>query len=1015
VYSKLRPIFPSAFLLALGLAVVLTGQAQAPAPVLAPVPAAVSAQASSTGSLRGHIADPTGALIPGAKVSIITAAGKTVATTTADSAGYYSVTGLPPGSYVIQATFDGFAPFQSAPIPLAAAQSKRVEVAMAIEVAQQSVTVSEDDSNTVNVEAGGNISAVILKGKDLEALSDDPDELSNELSALAGPSAGPNGGQIYIDGFSGGQLPPKSAIREIRINQNPFSAEFDRLGYGRIEILTKPGTDKLHGQFFLMGNDKNFNTGNPFTSDIPSYYSYQFNGTLNGALSKTASFFLSAEQRNTQSVNTWSIPDAVLPDGSGVYQDNFDYGVNLLGRRIRDNVSARIDWQLGAKNTLTARYGFWSESEHGDLNSGSLASASTHESNTDHTVQLSDAIAINDHLVNESRFQYERQNENHYPDSTARSLSVAGDFQGGGYSGQELQDHTTRLEFQNLTTMSHGAHAIKFGTRMRDTRDANLTNAGFNGNFSFSSASAYKNFVNGLQAGKAFKDLVKLGYGPSTVSYTTGGESALANVFDLAFFAQDDWKVSNFLTLSGGMRWEAQNHIADHDDWAPRVSLAYALDGHGKGQKTKTVLRAGYGIFYDRFTSSNLLTINRSDRQSQIVLVDPGCSTTATSLGAIDLTVCTSAVNAKVPVKDEVASGYHSPYTQQAGASIERQLRPGISATVTYLHSFGVHQQVTRNANQAIGGTPQTSTGGYLYQYFSEGVFKENQMILSTNAKITRNLSVMGSYTFSSANSTNSASDAYDLSRDYGRASFVARNQLFLVGSYTAPWGIRFNPFLIAQSGRPYNITLPTDSLNELGNQRPSEATSADCATDTPQFVATSFGCLNTEPGENDARIAADIGNGPAAFALNLRISRGFGIGPKLASATPGGDMGPGGGGPPPGGGRGGGPGGGGPGGGGPGGGLGPGGLGGGGGGGRGMFGGAASGRKYTLNFSVQALNLFNDVSYGLPSGVITPTPLANGEYGPGSQFGHSTSLAGQIFSQGSAVRRIFGQVVLSF
>ena len=73
-----------------------------------------------------------------------------------------------------------------------------------------------------------------------------------------------NGGQIYIDGFSGGQLPPKSAIREIRINQNPFSAEYDRLGYGRIEILTKPGTDKLHGQFFVQGNDKNFNTGNPF-------------------------------------------------------------------------------------------------------------------------------------------------------------------------------------------------------------------------------------------------------------------------------------------------------------------------------------------------------------------------------------------------------------------------------------------------------------------------------------------------------------------------------------------------------------------------------------------------------------------------------------------------------------------------------------------------------------------------------------------------------------------------------
>ena len=169
-------------------------------------------------------------------------------------------------------------------------------------------------------EAGGNVSAIVLKGKDLDALSDDPDELQSELSALAGPSAGPNGGQIYIDGFSGGQLPPKSAIREIRINQNPFSAEFDKLGYGRIEIFTKPGTDKLHGQAFIMGNDSPFNTGNPFTQTIPAYYSYMFNGTVSGAINKNSSFFVSGERRHIGNDNAWLIPDAVLPDGSGSYR-----------------------------------------------------------------------------------------------------------------------------------------------------------------------------------------------------------------------------------------------------------------------------------------------------------------------------------------------------------------------------------------------------------------------------------------------------------------------------------------------------------------------------------------------------------------------------------------------------------------------------------------------------------------------------------------------------------------------
>jgi hypothetical protein len=390
---------------------------------------------------------------------------------------------------------------------------------------------------------------------------------------------------------------------------------------------------------------------------------------------------------------------------------------------------------------------------------------------------------------------------------------------------------------------------------------------------------------------------------------------------------------------------------------------------------------------------------------------------------------CTSG-SAVTPQIYELKPGYHSPYNEQFGASLERQLTKTATLTFTYMHSYGVHQMATRDANpfQAEQGTTiyNSTTGprlnpnlGIVREIYPEAVFKQNQYVVNINARLTPAMSVTGFYTYNTANGdTGTASNSYNLLQDYGRAGFVRPQMVTLIGNYAGKWGISYNPFLVVQSGRPFNITTDTDLTGDnFFNDRPAYAAGSSC-TGSAEFVQTSFSCLDMNPQPGERLVPTNIGNSPTSIAVNLRVSRSFGLGPKVGSAA--GQGGPGGGGP-------GGPGGfggmgGGPGGGGPGGGRGGGGGGFGGGGGGGMRGGMSNtGRKYSLTFSAQALNLFNDIDYGAPSGSVVPTLLSgsgtSAVYGPGSRFDKSTSLAGGMFASpsGSAARRIFIQAAFSF
>jgi hypothetical protein len=959
-----------------------------------------------SGTLRGQVSDPSGAGVPGASVQAVSSSGQT-SSGVARTDGSYEIQGLAPGKYAVRAQAKGFAIFEQQSVEIVAGQGKKLDIALQIAEEREQVTVS-DQTTKVSVAPQESASALVIKGEDLQALSDDPDELQSELEALAGPAAGPNGGQIYIDGFTAGQLPPKADILEIRINQNPFSAEYDKLGYGRIEITTRPGASKFHGQVLGNLNDSVFNSRNPFATQEPGYHSEFLNGSVGGPLSKKASFFFTFFRRDIQDD---SVVSAFVLSPT-LTQTPLSQAV--ASPATRTNLSPRFDYQLGANNVLTVRYQFFdNNSRNGGIGQFNLPTQGYNTHGLEHTLQVSDTQVFSARTLNQFRFQYLHDDTDQTAQNLQPTISVLGAFTGGGNSSGVSTDVQNHYEFQNLTSFFLGKNTLVVGGRLRDLQDSNTSNANFNGTFTFPSLNAYQAAEQALQTctGEGGSDC-EVG-GASQFLIVNGRPRATVNLLDVGLFAQDDWQLHPGMTLSLGLRWETQDDIHDHSDFAPRAGFAWGLHRAQKGPAT-TVLRAGFGMFYDRFPYNLVLEAERLNgiNQQQFIISSPSFfpdipppSTLAT-------------LSNSLPTSYQIGPSLRAPYVLQSAVSLEQQVTKNATVSVTYLRSHGVHQFLLDDINAPLPGTfplgdpeaglrPLGNSVGNLYQYDSVGLFTQNQLIANFNLRLGTKLSLFGYYTLNYADSDTTgntptvAMNPYNILESYGRASFDVRNRLFLAGTWNLPHRFSLSPFLVTASGAPFNVTLGQDLFGTgVFNARPAFAPAGASGS---SIVATPLGAFETAPQATQALIPPNYYTGPAQFTLNLRLSKTFAFGKEVSRpASTGGGGGFGGG---RGGGGGGGRGGGGFGGGG---GLGGGGMAGGGGRGGGIFGPGNTGTKrYNLTFSAYARNVLNNVNLGSPIGVI------------GSRlFDQSNSLGG-VFGGGggssAANRRIDFQVVFSF
>ena len=402
---------------------------------------------------------------------------------------------------------------------------------------------------------------------------------------------------------------------------------------------------------------------------------------------------------------------------------------------------------------------------------------------------------------------------------------------------------------------------LKFGGRFRATQDTNYSTGGFNGTFTFSSlepppasppppactigSNPACPFSLAFALGQIQNPSGNGGAPPyaTTLSYTTGLPTASVTYYDFEPYVQDDWRVRPNITLSSGLRFETQNAIHDQGDFAPRLGFAWGVGG--RKAAPKVVIRGGYGIFYDRFQSGQILQADRLNGivQQQFIVNNPTCFP-GVDAAFTNFASCGAPTSAASSIY-QISPNLRAPYTMQGAVSLERQVTKSATVSATYLNSRGFDQFLTINANAPFPGTPcfltgcPAITGGNVYRYVSEGNFKQNQLILNTNVRVGAKVQLFGFYTLGYANSDASGvssfpTNSYDISQDYGRASFDVRHRLFLGGSMALPYLFRLSPFMVFSSGSPFTITSPIDENgDQIYNDRPGLVSSATCPAGT--------------------------------------------------------------------------------------------------------------------------------------------------------------------------------------
>ena len=780
-------------------------------------------------ALNGTVADPTGAIVPGAEVDLVDATGAVARTYHSEGDGSFQVVAPRSGSYTLVVSEPGFETVRT-PVVIGAASaaassaatglSSRLHIVLPIARFATNVQVNADSNEDLTA-GDSNRDSSVMSSQDLKALPIFDNDYASAMSAFLDQGVAATGGSgLMVDGVEANRATVSaSAVQEIRINQDPYSAQYYYPGRGQMEIVTKSAADHYHGQFNFLYRNSAMNAQNALAPIKPFEERQTYEGHITGPIphAKKSSFLASV---NRVIYDQDSVVSAILAptaaDPSGAFQTN-------VPTPSRDTeFSLRAAHQFSDKNSGYVQYSY---QEYTAQNQGvggqTLAAAGYnnqfHEDDfVAHMESIVSATTLNQvSIVGEHDFN---RNSNV---TEAPYVNVSGDFVSGSAQNDSF---STEYNFRlyDMVTWTHGRNLVKagIGTPHIDRR-AYDDNTNALGSYTFGPTvaadgvtvlqTALQNYAANL---------------PSAFTQNTGDTHFVYHQQEMGAFIQDQYKVTDRFSITPGLRYDWQNFLANRRlGFSPRLSFAWVLS-----EPSKTVVRGGGGIYYDRFGSGPLLDLTRygtARRRALVLSLNPS---QLPSSGCVPITNCLT-LTAQPPSLAELEPNAKIPYQIQYGVSVERQLGEKATGVVSVYSARGIDSFRSVDVNAP---TPQSGytlrpdpAYGRIRQMQPAALWEGDGLDISYRGKLNKYFTGFGRYTWSHFESNTGGigwfpQNQYAPNDEWSNAGFDRRNRLGMYAMFHPDGVLNLSAGIFANSGTPWTEVTGTDAYGDgLFNTRP--------------------------------------------------------------------------------------------------------------------------------------------------------------------------------------------------